>query len=82
VTVDVLVQPGQSPATYSPTPNQMVKLAEARIFFRIGVPFEKVFLPKIEASLPDLLIVDTSKGISRQTLTGHSHGDTIQTTTG
>lgn len=75
VKVDVLVQPGQSPATYSPTPKQMVKLAEARIFFRIGVPFEKVFLPKIEDALPDLLVVDTSQGIALQTLDHHDHGE-------
>lgn len=74
VKVDVLVQPGQSPATYSPTPKQMVKLAEARIFFRIGVPFEKVFLPKIESSLPHLLVVDTSQGIALQTMDHHDHG--------
>ena len=39
VQVATLVQPGQSPATYAPTPRQMAGLATSIIYFRIGVPF-------------------------------------------
>ncbi|MCB2183094.1 MAG: zinc ABC transporter substrate-binding protein [Desulfobulbaceae bacterium] len=63
VAVDVLVQPGQSPATYGPTPKQMTKLAQSSVFFRIGVAFENVLIPKIQNSMPHLNIVDTRKGI-------------------
>jgi zinc transport system substrate-binding protein len=63
VEVDVLVQPGQSPATYAPTPKQMTKLAQSRVFFRIGVAFENVLIPKIKNSMPHLNIVDTRKDI-------------------
>ena len=63
VDVHVLVQPGHSPATYEPTPRQMSKLATARLFFRIGVPFENAFLPKIQGSLDSLLVVDTRAGV-------------------
>jgi zinc transport system substrate-binding protein len=64
VTTEVLVQPGHSPATYEPTPKQMVALAESQIFFRIGVPFENVLIPKIQANAPTLKVVDTRQGIT------------------
>ena len=46
VNVDVLVKPGNSPATYSPSPDQMKKLAASDVYFRIGVPFENGILLK------------------------------------
>ena len=81
VQVDVLVQPGQSPATYAPTPKQMAKMAGSRVFFRIGVSFENVFIPKIKNSMPKLIIVDTREGIElahmddHEDAHGHQHGE-------
>ncbi len=63
VRVEVLVRPGASPATYAPTPKQMARLAAAKVFFRIGVPFEHSLLAKIRRTMPELLIVDTSAGL-------------------
>ncbi len=63
VEVDVLVLPGQSPATYSPPPRRLTELARAQVYFRIGVPFENALIPKIESAVKDLLIVDTRQGI-------------------
>lgn len=48
--VHVMVGPGKSPATYEPTPRQMTKLADARLYFSVGVPFERVWLPKIASA--------------------------------
>ena len=73
VSVEVMVRPGRSPATYEPLPNQISGLADADVFFTIGVPFERVFLPKIEKSLADLKIVDTSEGIEKRQLEEHGH---------
>ena len=47
VDVRVMVGPGQNPATYEPTPQQMAALYKADIYFRIGVPFESAWLDKI-----------------------------------
>jgi zinc transport system substrate-binding protein len=63
VDVEVLVGPGQSPATYDPTPKQMSKLGKSNLYFRIGVPFERVLIPKISSAFKDLHIVDTSSGV-------------------
>ncbi|MBU1340483.1 MAG: zinc ABC transporter substrate-binding protein [Proteobacteria bacterium] len=62
VNVDVLVKPGKSPATYSPSPDQIKKLMSSDVYFRIGVPFENGILDKIE-SIAGLKIVDTREGI-------------------
>lgn len=64
VDVEVLVGPGQSPATYEPTSKQMSRLGESQVYFRIGVPFEKVLLPKISSLFKNLRIVDTSAGVT------------------
>jgi len=63
VLVESLVQPGHSPATYAPTPNQMARLAAAHVYFKIGVPFENSLLPKLVRTLPELSVVDLQKNI-------------------
>ncbi|MBW1723394.1 MAG: zinc ABC transporter substrate-binding protein [Deltaproteobacteria bacterium] len=63
VDVEVLVGPGQSPATYEPTPKQMARLGRARVYFRVGTPFEKGFIRKVKAAFKNLEIVDTRKGV-------------------
>lgn len=73
VNVEVLVQPGKSPSTYEPLPEQVMNLGNADVFFTIGVPFEKAFLPKIKSSLKNLKIVDTSNGIKKRYLQNHVH---------
>jgi zinc transport system substrate-binding protein len=64
VSVQTLIGPGQSPATWEPSPARMAALSEADVFFRIGVPFENTLMPKIVSSLPDLNVVDTREGIT------------------
>jgi zinc transport system substrate-binding protein len=63
VDVKVLVTPGQSPATYEPTPKQMSDLGRSQLYFRIGTPFEKSFIPKMSDLFKHLKIIDTRKGI-------------------
>ena len=74
VEVEVLVGPGQSPATYEPTPRQIAGLASADIYFSIGVPFEKLLLDKISAIFRDLKIIDTREGINLRRIE-EGHGD-------
>lgn len=63
VSVSVMVGPGRSPATYEPTPRQLSRLAAARLYFRIGVAFETVWMERIGAANPDMKIIDTRRGI-------------------
>ncbi|MFH1746671.1 MAG: zinc ABC transporter substrate-binding protein [Planctomycetota bacterium] len=73
VDVNVLVRPGQSPHSYEPTARQMSALAKARVFFRIGVPFEEVLVPKIEGTFKQLEMCDTCIGIERRTMACVEH---------
>ena len=65
VTVNVMVQPGASPATYEPRPEQLTALSEAAAYVSIGVPFEGAWLDKIASANPQMLMVDTTKGLER-----------------
>ncbi|RME00729.1 MAG: ABC transporter substrate-binding protein, partial [Deltaproteobacteria bacterium] len=62
VTVGVVVLPGRSPETYDPTPRQMAELARSRLLFTVGVPFERMWLPRIARIAPDLRIVALDEG--------------------
>jgi zinc transport system substrate-binding protein len=68
VSVEVLVLPGKNPETYKPLPIQMAGIAKSDIFFRIGVPFEEMLLPKIKTIAKKLQIVDTREGIKLRRL--------------
>ena len=66
VKVGVMVRPGENPATYDPTPQQMVAITRARAYFRIGVAFEDAWLPRMQAANAAMRIVDTRSGIALQ----------------
>lgn len=63
VSISVLVGPGQSPETYEPLPRQMLDVALADVFFRVGVPFEDKLIENIRLGNPALRIVDLRAGI-------------------
>lgn len=49
VDIITMIPPGNSPANYQPTPKQMTKLSESKLYFSIGVPTEKAnILTKLE----------------------------------
>ncbi len=66
VKVDVLVQPGQDPHTFEPTPQQVLALSRAAAFFEIGMPFERVLLEKVRDGNRRLVVVDTTRGIEKR----------------
>lgn len=66
VNVNVMVLPGQSPATYEPKPEQMTALSKSAAYVSIGVPFEKAWLEKIQAANTKMKMVDTTQGIERE----------------
>lgn len=75
VEVNVMVEPGASPATYEPKPRQMAHLADSRIFFAIGVPWESAWLARMASSAPDTEFVHTEHGIQRLPMQAkHDHG--------
>lgn len=64
VRVVVLVPPGKSPATHEPTPQQAEAVAASRLYFRIGVPFEEAWLPRLAQIAPAANVIDLREGLS------------------
>lgn len=71
VDVNIMVLPGNNPATYEPKPEQLAALSEAAAYFSIGVPFESAWLDKIASANDEMLIVDTAEGIDRVPISAH-----------
>jgi zinc transport system substrate-binding protein len=66
VEVTVMVPPGESPHSFEPTPEQMMKVAEATAYFKVGsgVEFEVVHIDTILEQNSDLQVFDCSEDIS------------------
>jgi zinc transport system substrate-binding protein len=90
VEVRVLVGPGQDPHTFEPTPGLMAKLANARVLFKMGFPFEETIIKKVGSTFKNVQVVDLQQGIRLRTMTeeeaaaegaehehghGHAHGE-------
>jgi zinc transport system substrate-binding protein len=68
VHVEVFIQPGQDPHTFEPGPKQIQALGKAKLFFKVGMPFENQLLEKIRGVHPEMTVVDTSAGIKKRLL--------------
>jgi len=76
--INVLVPPGASPASYEPTPKQMVDLSNSLVYFKIGyIGFELNWINSMGADFPEVKFIDTSEGIefseSEETHGDHKH---------
>jgi zinc transport system substrate-binding protein len=78
VDAQVMVQPGASPATYEPKPQQMADISKTKIYFAIGVPFENAWLKKIAAANPDMRVVHTDDGIEKRAMAAHHHEEAAE----
>ncbi len=76
VDIEVLVKPGSNPSTYTPKPSQLRVIADAKIYFTIGVAFEKSWLSRFSSINKNMLIVDTTEDIEKIPINKHhNHGD-------
>jgi len=72
VKVEVMVKSGESPATFNPNPKKMSRLANAKLYFSIGVPFERIWISRLKAIQPDLKFISLNQNISSNFKSGHS----------
>ena len=72
VDVSVMVPPGASPHVYEPTPSQMVTLARAKMYAKVGsgIEFELVWMDKLAAVNKEMLVVDCSRGVQLLEMVG------------
>lgn len=74
VDVTVMVGPEANPATYEPTPRQMAAISRARVFFRIGVPFEDAWIGRLRSNNPEMAMVDLRDAVELRPMRGGDHG--------
>jgi len=66
VDIVVLVPPGNSPANYAPSPQELVQLSNSSLYFSIGVPTEKAnILPRLSDINQDLKIIDLAGNVAK-----------------
>ena len=71
--VDVALAPGESPAVFDPTPRRLAELSGTALYLAVGVPMEHGLLDHLRSAVPDMKIVDLSRGLTRLSAHGHSH---------
>ena len=77
VEVSVMIEPGQSPHTFSLSPRQLMALDDGRVYFKVGHPdlaFERRFLRHVDEQDRPVKIVDLSAGVDFMSLDDHEHG--------
>ncbi|MCU7939484.1 MAG: zinc ABC transporter substrate-binding protein [gamma proteobacterium symbiont of Bathyaustriella thionipta] len=80
VNVSVMVKPGQSPATFEPSPKVMSVYSKSDVYFTIGMPFEQVWINRVASLNSNVSIVqtqpdenDTGSQKDHVLLPGHHH---------
>ncbi len=76
--VNVMVSPGASHATYSPTTAQFRKLSDSGIYFRIGyLGYEQAWIGRLQEINPDMMVVNLSEGLELIRGEEIDHGDHV-----
>jgi zinc transport system substrate-binding protein len=72
--VHVMIPPGASPVTFDPSPRELVRISEARAYFKIGhIEFEKGWDKKMKAINDSLRFFDLSENVDLISSEEHHH---------
>lgn len=75
VTTHVLVEKGQSPHNYEPTPRQITDLSRAKLYFTLDLEFETQIVPRLEKTVPTLRLIDTADAITKIPMVEEAHAE-------
>ena len=56
--ITVMLPAGANPHVYEPSPRQLSALANSRLYFAIGLPFEDIWLNKLHQQSPQLAVIE------------------------
>ena len=74
VNAHVMLGAGETPETFSPTPKKLSMLAGSVLYFRMGLPFEDVWIEAIQDANADLRIIDCTHSLMpRDRIDGDFH---------
>ncbi|NVN55945.1 ABC transporter substrate-binding protein [bacterium Scap17] len=74
VEITTLAKPGDNPHAYDPTPRQVAELSTVPLYLAIGVPFEQVWLPRLEKNNAEMQVVHLEEGLNtRHFGSGEAH---------
>ncbi|MGO1527848.1 MAG: metal ABC transporter substrate-binding protein, partial [Senegalia sp. (in: firmicutes)] len=63
--VVTMIPPGNSPTNYQPSPKELQKFSDAKVYFAMGVPAENSnIIPKAKDLNENIEIVNLAKGVS------------------
>jgi zinc transport system substrate-binding protein len=74
VSTHVLVDRGQEPHNFEPTPKQVAALFRSQLFFTVDMEFERQISRKISPSSTSVQIVDVTRTIHKIPITGQKDG--------
>jgi zinc transport system substrate-binding protein len=52
----------------------MAELSRAKLYFRVGVPFENIWIDRISKANTNMRVIDTRRGIKLVPMKAHDHG--------
>lgn len=62
--INVMIPPGASPATYEPTPTQLASLSQSALYLKMGFTgFEMAYMDKLSSANQQMTIVNLSEGV-------------------
>ncbi len=73
VKVNVMVPQNANPETYEPGPKKMMDIKDSRIYFAIGMPFEKALLKRVKDQFPSVIHSEMHRNIPLRYFDGHEH---------
>lgn len=73
INLEVMVAPGSSPHSYEPKPSQMKAIAQANLYFTIGVEFESAWMKRFSDQNKNMKIIDSTKNIKKIAMKEHNH---------
>jgi len=76
--VHMLVDRGQDPHTFEPSPRQLLLLDTAQIYFTVGLEFERLLVGRMLSLNPQLKIVALDQGIAKLPMTEEEPGEAHQ----
>ena len=75
VSVHTLVDKGQEPHTFQYTPHQLMELTKAELFFKIGMPFERELVSKLQQNNANLRVIESTEGIEFRIMQNSHHDE-------